>query len=78
MSNDETKNEKLSKTQEKKLAQDVLARAKSTILLTEKQLIDLELPEEIRLEVLKAQKIKSRSARLRQTKYIAKLMRSLT
>lgn len=74
----EEKITEVSKNQQRKKAQEVLIKAKKLVTLSKKQIIILEYPEEIKLELLKTQKIKSKSARLRQIKYIAKLLRSLS
>ena len=67
----------LSKNQRKKKAQEGLTKAKKLAALSEKQIQSLEYPEEVKSELLKIHKIKSKPARLRHTKYIAKLLRAL-
>ena len=73
---DEEEKIKPSKTEQKKKAQEELLNAKNLSKLSQKQINQLDYCEEVKEELLKLIKIKSNSARNRQIKYIAKLLRS--
>ena len=65
----------LSKTQKKKRALEVLSFTKKVSSFSIKQIEKLDIPDEIKNELYKLQKMKSYSARGRHIKYIAGLFR---
>ena len=68
---------KPSKTQKKRDAEKVKVFIKKIDKLTIKQISTLDLPEEIKEEIIKGKQIKSYSAHNRQLKYVSKIMFSL-
>lgn len=68
---------KLSKTKKKKAAQEVYHFIKKVAKLTKKQIEALELPDQVKEEIIKCTQIKSYIAYNRQIKFVSKIMLSV-
>lgn len=69
--------EEISKTQLKKKSKDILDFSNDVSCLSQNQLNDLDLPNNIASAIEDLKKIKSNSAKKRQLQYIGKLFRSI-
>ncbi len=67
----------ISKTQRKRMCDDILELGEKMILLNKEELAQISMDDELRRAIEEAQRIKSNSALKRQKHYIAKVMRGL-
>ncbi len=77
MSTYDSEGNKLSKTQRKQQMHELQRLGVKLCALSEAELCNLDLPEDLLQAILAAKRLKSHSAMHRQTQYIGKIMRAI-